>query len=379
MKKNPKASKPRKKARPGIRPWLVTVAALLLAAAVGYLAWLQLGSYEQGVLDVYATQQDGYVQLVLEQIRLTEQRGGSEADIERILATLDASSTRYWTLSRQSSLIFVKDVTETNRYQAGAARGGFTTASYYQTDSAKGFVDALSGDRIVHDTIQIGSQSYVASGAEFRFQGNSYKVCLLTNIYTILDHNAYLTAKINLITLALIALVIFVVAIEILFFVAGSYRRKYFAEAEDNVALRKQTEKLNSALHKEDLYDAQRTAYTAKALPMLWEKLEGKDAWPLTLLILRCGGEEEQHQFLRFTQFQMNHKILRALLDDEHILLVLLRVEALELSAVKENIQIPGVQLTGELTLTQPPEDPLETCFNRFVERTLEDEKQTAL
>ena len=48
-------------------------------------------------------------------------------------------------------------------------------------------------------------------------------------------------------------------------------------------------------------------------------------------------------------------------------------------SAVKENIQIPGVQLTGELTLTQPPEDPLETCFNRFVERTLEDEKQTAL
>lgn len=99
----------------------------------------------------------------------------------------------------------------------------------------------------------------------------------------------------------------------------------------------------------------------------------------MTFLILRCGGPDAQKQFLQFTQFQMNHKILRAFLDDTHILLVLLRVEALELSAVRENITIPGVAITGELTLTQAPDGPLEECFNSFVERTLEDEKQTVM
>lgn len=372
---NNKAKKTKKagKTRQGARPWVITTISLVFILAIGTLAWLQMSNYEQGVLDVYANQQDGYVQLVLEQIQLVEQRGGTEAQIEEILATLDASTNRYWTLSRQSSLIFVKDVMETNRYQ------GFTTATYYQTVSAQEFIDTLNEERVIHDTIQIGSQSYIASGAEFFFHDTPYRVCLLTNSYTILDHNSYLTAKINLFTLALIALCAFVVSIELLSFTAGSYRKKYFAEAADNLALRKQTEKLNEALHKEDLYDPRRTAYTAKALPMLWEKLKGKDPWPMTFLILRCGGPDAQKQFLQFTQFQMNHKILRAFLDDTHILLVLLRVEALELSAVRENITIPGVAITGELTLTQAPDGPLEECFNSFVERTLEDEKQTVM
>lgn len=366
-------NKKTKKPRQGVRPWLVTAISLVFVLLVGVLAWLQMSNYEQGVLDVYANQQDGYVQLVLEQIRLVELRGGTEAQIEEILATLDASTNRYWTLSRQSSLIFVKDVMETNRYQ------GFTTATYYQTVSAQEFIDTLNDERVIHDTIQIGSQSYIASGAEFFFRGTPYRVCLLTNSYTILDHNAYLTAKINLFTLALIVLCAFVVSIELLSFIGGSYRKKYYAEAEANRALRRQTEKLNEALHKEDLYDPRRTAYTAKALPMLWEKLEDKDPWPMTFLILRCDGQEAQKQFLQFTQSQMNHKILRAFLDDAHILLVLLRVEELELGAVRENISLPGVALTGELTLTGHPDQPLEAYFNSFVERTLEDEKQTAL
>ncbi len=362
------------KAKKGPRPWIITAISLAFVILVGVLCWIQMSNYEQGVLDVYATQQDGYVQLVLEQVQLVEKRGGDEAQIEEILATLDASTSRYWTLSRQSSLVFVKDVMETNRYQ------GFTTASYYQTVSAKEFMDALEQDRVTHDTIQIGSQSYIASGARFTFRSVPYRVCLLTNAYTILDHNAYLTAKINLYTLALIVLCAFVVCIEILSFLAGHYRRKYYAEAADNRALRLQTEKLNDALHKEDLYDARRTAYTAKALPMLWEKLEGKDPWPLTFLLLRCNGQEAQRQFLQFTQLQMNHKVLRAFWDENHILLILLRVEPLELSAVRENIRVPGVWIVGEQTLTQhPQEESLAACFEQFVERTLEDEKQASM
>lgn len=370
MKKKTKQKDPGKR---GIRPWIVTVLSLLFILAVGALAWRQLSSYEQGILDVYANQQDGYVQLVLEQIWLTEKRGGSEGQIEEILGTLDASSNRYWTLSRQSSLIFVKDVMETNRYQ------GFTTASYYQTISAQDFVSTLELDRVTHSTIQINDHPYIASGVRFTFWGESYRVCLLTNADTILDHNAYLTAKIDLITLALIALATFVLAIEALSYLAGKYRKLYFNEYDTAKSLRSQTERLNLALHKEELYDSRRTAYTAKALPLLWQKLEDKDPWPLTFLILRCSGPEAQQQFLRFTQFQKSAQVLRAFLDDTHILLVLLRVEALGKSAIIDDSALPGVTLSGDLTLTEHPQGTIAECFDSFLERTLEHEKQAAL
>lgn len=356
-----------------IRPWMVTALAVIFVVVVGVFAWFQLNTYEQGVLDVYANQQDGYVQLVLEQIRLTEQRGGTEAQIEEILATLDASSNRYWTLSRQSSLVFVKDVMETNRYQ------GFTTASYFQTTSAQEFIDQLDADGVSHNTIQIGSQPYIASGARFTFRGDSYRVCLLTNANTVLDHNAYLTAKINLCTLALIALCTFLVSIEILSYLGSKYRRMYLDEADTSTSLRLQIEKLTDALQKDDLYDSRRTAYTVRALPTIWEKLDGQDIWPFTFLILESPSKAEQQRFLEYTQLQMNSKIFRVILDDTHILLLLLRAESLELSAIKENISIPGAVLIGELTLAAPPEEPLDACFNSFLERTLEDEKQTSM
>lgn len=367
----------KKKDRPAqprlTRPWIITTLSILFVLLVGAVAWYQLSSYESGILDVYANQQDGYVQLVLEQIRLTEKRGGTEAQIEEILGTLDASTNRYWTLSRQSSLIFVKDVMETNRYQ------GFTTASYYQTASAQDFVATLELDRVTHASIQIDEHPYIASGARFTFQGSPYRVCLLTNADTILDHNAYLTAKINLVTLALIALIAFVVAIEALSFLAGRYRKLYLSEFGTSRSLREQTERLNQILRKEELFDSHRTAYTAKALPMLWEKLEDKDSYPLSFLILRCEGKEKQQQFLRFTQFQKDAKVLRAFLDDAHILLVLIRIEELGKSAIIEDSTLPGVTLAGELTLAEHPQETLAQCFDSFLERTLENEKQASL
>lgn len=340
---------------------------------IGVCAYLQLYNYEQGVLDVYATQQDGYVQLVLEQIRLASKRGANPEEIENIVGTLDASTNRYWTLSRQNSLVFVKNVMETNRYQ------GFTTASYYHTSSAQSFVQTLERDRVTHSTITIDEQPYIASGVMFVYHGVHYRVCLLTNANTVLDHNAYLTAKINLTTLGVVALCAFVVFIELLSYLADKYRRLYVREATANDVLRQQTEKLNATLQKEDLYDARRTAYTVRALPMLWQKLEGLDPYPMTFLILRCPGEELQQNFLQFTRFQMSNKILRVFLDADHILLLLLRAEELERAAIRDNVALPGVTFLGELTLAEHPEESLDACFQSFWERTKEHEEQASV
>ena len=234
MKKNANKAK----GGPGL--WPVAVAALLFVIAVGFLARRQLDRYEQGVLEVYADRQDDYVRLVLEQVRLTERREGGQADLQQVLATLDASADPTWTLSPQTPLVLVKEVPE-----VGEVRGGFIPASPDQTQSARDFVDGL-GEQVSHTTLRAGPQRYIASGAGFTFRGAEYRVCLLTNIYSILDHGAYQRAKLNLITLALIALAVFAVAIECLAFLADDYRRRYRTLA------RKQARQQSSD-HPEDL------------------------------------------------------------------------------------------------------------------------------
>ena len=106
------------------RIWIVAGVMMTLVVICVCCAWAQMKKYERGVLDVYAVQQDGYVQLVLDQINLQEDQD-SEEIVHNILETLDASSNHYWTLSDAGSLVFVKDVLETNRYK------GFTQESYY--------------------------------------------------------------------------------------------------------------------------------------------------------------------------------------------------------------------------------------------------------
>lgn len=98
-----------KKKKREVSAWLVTLGAIAVILIIGFLAWLQLGTYERGILDVYAVQQDGYVQLVLDQINLIE-NDTDEALVNDILATFDASSNKYWTLSHDDALVFIKDV-----------------------------------------------------------------------------------------------------------------------------------------------------------------------------------------------------------------------------------------------------------------------------
>ena len=77
---------------------------------VGVLAWVgnqQMKSYEDSILSIYAEQQDAYVQLVLDQINVLDDRSDEEI-VTKILGSLDASSRKYWTLTKNKALLFVK-------------------------------------------------------------------------------------------------------------------------------------------------------------------------------------------------------------------------------------------------------------------------------
>ena len=170
---------------------VISVLIILAAAVMAVIGWHEAKEYEKSVLAIYAQQQDAYVQLVLDQINVLDERSDEEI-VQKILGSLDTSGRKYWTLTKDQALLFVKDVTETNRYK------GLTTETFFTSDSAARFLQDLEINRVIHETIRMDGVRYVASGVIFEYNGAEYKICLLTNDTVILDNNIFLSSKIGL-------------------------------------------------------------------------------------------------------------------------------------------------------------------------------------
>ena len=359
-----KAEKQTKQQERRLNTWVVTVWALVLVLVVGALAWWNLHSYEEGVLDVYANQQDGYVQLVLDQINLNQERS-NEAIINEILGTLDASNNRYWTFSQQDSLIFVRDVLETNRYK------GYTEATYFHSDSAREFLFRLRPNRVIHDTILIDDVPYVASGVKFTYGGATCKICLLTNAETVLDYNAYLNAKINLVVLALVLLGIVVVSLIALALIGEHYRKQLWKETDANVALRKKIEALDEKLQWGDLYDPVCTALRPGAVPLILSKLEERRAWPLC--IYRYRTDRPAREVLQDEGLKGDH--LLWVLDGEYSLVLF------QLGEERVEHPLAGVEDVhplGVLRVSEEPEGSLESKYREFIRGNIAYGRQAA-
>jgi len=124
-----------------------TFIALVIACLAAVYAWVLINNYEKGVAEIYAQEQDGYVQLVLDQINLQPENTDEEI-IRNILGTLDSSSNRYWTLSHDETIVFVKDVLETSRYKS------FSADTYYNTVSSREFVAGLQNDQVKYASLR---------------------------------------------------------------------------------------------------------------------------------------------------------------------------------------------------------------------------------
>lgn len=282
--------------------WITAIICLVIVFA-GFAVY-QIKRYETSVLDIYADAQDAYVQLVLDQINIAADRTEFEI-VEDILGTLDASSNRYWTFSSEEALIFVKDVTETNRYK------GFTTSTYYVSDEAKEFIRNLRTNRVVHEVIPINEREYIASGVAFEYNDTMYQMCLLTNPRTVLDHNIYLNARINLCVMIGVVLLLFLLTA-----IAFVLQHHKLAEALQNEkaaneALRMSVEKLTAALERNRLFDTQLTVFNHSILPMLQEKLEARNVTPYCIFSLVYETEEARKAFLERSQLLLDHKVFR--------------------------------------------------------------------
>lgn len=301
--------------------------AFITAITGGLFAWFQIAQYEEGVIEIYAAQQDAYVQLVLDQINLNREQK-NQSVIVNIIGTLDSSKNKYWTLADDAAIIFVKDVTETNRYK------GFTTETYYISDSAQRFIDSLQVNRVSHSLIVIEERSYIASGVIFNYQGVNYQICLLTNPDAVLDHNAYLGAKINLSVMIGTILCIFLITVIALGRSLNLRAHQLEREKENGEALSRMVEKLNEELSLSSMYDARLAVFQTDFLPMFFEKLEAKGSKPVTLLLLEYDSEKAAAFFLEDGYLMMDNKIIR-FRDEKKKKLVLAAVGYDEKAAVE--------------------------------------------
>lgn len=236
------------KAAGRLRTVLITVASVAIAAGAGVLCWYQLDSYENTLVDVFAQQQDQYVELAADELKST--KSADSTRFEKVIEAVSGSSSQYWTLSRGGELVFVKDVPETNRYR------GISDVSYFSVDDARGFIEGLAENEVYHSVVEVDSKSYIASGTRFSLGKDSYSLCLLTGESVVTDHNAYLAARANLATTIGITLTLFIVAaIGLSLYSDRKSSRLVEAEA-DNSKLRKQVENLSSLCVRQEASDA---------------------------------------------------------------------------------------------------------------------------
>lgn len=192
---------------------IVLIIALLLSA---FAAW-EIFNYEQGVAELYAQEQDGYVEIVARQI---ERYGDVAGDkfVEDTIEMLDSTTQRYWTLDNTQYFLFVKSISDTDVYKT------FSTDTFYNTQSAQDFLGLLTKDKVKHSIIRLEGYKYIASGVIFEYAGNEYRLCLLTDYDVMLTNNAYLSSKLYLL-IDIIVMIAVVVIVTIFFAIRVSDER----------------------------------------------------------------------------------------------------------------------------------------------------------
>lgn len=227
---------------------ITTICVVAAAALGGLITYILIGRYEKGIIEVCATQQDAYVQLVLDQINLKDNRDDEEI-INDILKTMDSSSNKYWAFSKNQSMLFVKDVLETNRYK------GVSADTYYNARQAADFMNGLGLNKVEHSVISLDNKTYLVSGVMFKYAGQDYRLCLMTEKSVLLDNNTYLEIKVQMETFVVVILLALVLVASIYALRIRQLSFKLDEKEADIRSLSMSLSKVNEKLMDKDLHD----------------------------------------------------------------------------------------------------------------------------
>ena len=295
----------------GVLSVVAVVSAVLMAA----IFLFQLNNYEKAFLDLYGMEQDGYVKVTLDQIgRLGED--ATEEKITDIISSLDSDSSKYWTLSTGDNILFIKSVTETNRYK------NLSSDSYYDSETSREFIDSLNDKKVIHRIIYLKKDRYVASGGTFSWRGYEYRVCLLTYDKVILEQNVLLASKYAMLVMTIVVLVIYMICL----MVCGKkideknmqleeYRQKM--ELSTN-----RVNKLDYLLRTQQLYSSRNHVFSGEILDNFLDELPSTEIECITLLDYHAMNQRAVERFWRKTLVIMDETVLRFALSDTRLLLI---------------------------------------------------------
>ena len=298
---------------------VTTLCVMCFSLVAGIFAYTRISTYENGILEVCAMQQDAYVQLVLDQINLKDNRD-DEQIINDILGTMDSSSNKYWTFSKSQSMLFVKDVLETNKYK------GVTPTSYYVSDSAKKFIKGLEVNRVTHGYIEISGNMYVASGVSFEYKDELYRMCLLTDKDVLLDNNQYLQIKIQMKTFIVVILLVFIVVSMFFAHRVKEQQIKIDSQKDTIDTLNVMLSKMNQKLMDRDLHDTRNNVWEQRAIVPFIDKLVQRNISPVTLIHIHCMNEEQRDRFISRAVYILDDNVIRFRYLNQDIVLIFVEI-----------------------------------------------------
>ncbi len=316
---------------------LITTICVVAAAIIGgVISYIQIGRYEKGILEVCATQQDSYVQLVLDQINLKDNRDDEEI-INDILKTMDSSSNKYWAFSKNQSMLFVKDVLETNRYK------GVSADTYYNSRESSDFMDSLTLNRVAHKIINLDNKTYLVSGVLFKYAGQDYRLCLMTEKTVLLDNNTYLEIKVQMETFIVVLLMALVLVTTIYAFIIRKQAVKIDGMDSDIRDLCRRLSSVNDRLMDKDLHDTRNNVWKQKAIVPFIDKLMEKECFPLTFAQIECDDNNSRKKFLERAVYILDRNVLRFEYGASDIVLIAVGITTAQLNHGLDILKDDGI------------------------------------
>ena len=300
--------------------FMITLVVIFFAIASDVFIVYQLSSYETRFLEIYGSEQDGYVNVILGQINRLG-KDATEDDITEIISSLDATASRYWTLSKGDSILFVKSVTETNRYK------GFTDGTYYATETASDFMNGLAVNQVDHKIIYLDKDRFIASGMIFNWQGEQYRICLLTYDKVILEDNILLECKNSIIIILSIVLALLVILSMVM---SRKIRRQedHIDKQEEHIIWQnQQIALLDEQLKREYAFSASKHVFKNTVLDEFLETLDQKNVYPLHFAVFETESLEARDEFFEHMQVVLDNHVLRFSMDERLVVLIFVRYD----------------------------------------------------
>lgn len=322
--------------------FIVTALVVFFAMAADVFIIWQLNNYETRFLEIYGAEQDGYVKVVLEEInRLGDD--ATEKDITDIISSLDATASRYWTVSKEDSILFVKSVTETNRYK------GFTDGAYYAGDSAAAFLNRLGLNQVGHQIIYLNEDRFIASGMIFDWRNQQYRICLLTYDKVILEDNILLECRNSIIIILSLVLVLLIILSMVMSKKISGQAARIARQEERVIWQNQQLEQLDEQLKREHAFSASKRVFKHTVLDEFLRTLDERGAHPLHFAVFETETPEARDEFFEHMQVVLDNSALRFSMDDRRVLLIFVRYEKQVSSRIIESLENREVRGVADL------------------------------